>query len=114
MVFLASVRRETPSPFSYKKGTLAPNQHNTAAILNRATQCLVQYVIAQERFTQRVMGYLQSLADLNPQIAIGRSLRPGQERRIHRLVKPLPPIEEECVSVPEMFSQDPVQLPFPF
>ena len=27
---------------------------------------LAQYVIAQERLTQRVMGYLQSLADLNP------------------------------------------------
>ena len=27
---------------------------------------LVQYVIAQESLTQRVMGYLQSLADLNP------------------------------------------------
>ena len=37
---------------------------------------LAQYVIAQERLTQRVMGYLQSLADLNPQIAIGRPLRP--------------------------------------
>src|SRR3954466_13136350 len=75
---------------------------------------LVQYVIAQERFTQHVMGYLQSLADLNPQIAIGRSLRPGQEGSIHRLVKPLPLIKEECVSVPETFSQDPIQLPFPF
>ena len=28
---------------------------------------LAQYVIAQERLTQRVMRYLQSLADLNPQ-----------------------------------------------
>lgn len=73
---------------------------------------LVQYVIAQERLTQRVMGYLQSLADLNPQIAIGRPLRPDQERRIHRLVNLLPPIEEECVPVPKMFSRDPVQLPF--
>ena len=27
---------------------------------------LAQYVIAQERLTQRVLGYLQSLADLNP------------------------------------------------
>ena len=75
---------------------------------------LVQYAIAQERLTQHVMGYLQSLADLNPQIAIGRSLRPDQERRIHRLVNPLSPIEEECVPVPETFSRDPVQLPFPF
>ena len=57
---------------------------------------LVQYVIAQERLNQRVMGYLQSLADLNPQIAIGRPLRLDQERRVHRLVNPLPPIEEEC------------------
>ena len=37
---------------------------------------LVQYVIAQECLTQRVMGYLQNLADLNPQIAISRPLRP--------------------------------------
>ena len=44
---------------------------------------LAQYVIAQERLTQRVMGYLQSLADLNPRIAIGRPLRPDQERRVH-------------------------------
>ena len=73
---------------------------------------LVQYVIAQERLTQRVMGYLQSLVDLNPQIAIGRSLRPDQERRIHRLVNPLSPIEEECIPVPETFSRDPVHLPF--
>ena len=74
---------------------------------------LVQYVIAQERLTQRVMGYLQSLANLNPQIAIGRPLRPDQERRLHRLVNPLPPIEEECAPVPETFSRDPVHLPFP-
>ena len=73
---------------------------------------LAQYVIAQERLTQRVMGYLQSLADLNPRIAIGRPLRPDQERRIHRLVNPLPLMEEECAPVPEMFSQDPVLLPF--
>ena len=73
---------------------------------------LAQYVIAQERLTQRVMGYLQSLADLNPRIAIGRPLRPDQERRVHRLVNPLPPIEEECAPVPETFSQDPVLLPF--
>ena len=77
-----------------------------------STGNLVQYVIAQERLTQRVMGYLQSLADLNPRIAIGRPLRPDQERRIHRLVNPLPPIEEECAPVPEAFSQDPVFLPF--
>ena len=51
---------------------------------------LVQYIIAQERLTQRVMGYLQSLADLNPQIVIGRALRPDQERHVHRLVNPLP------------------------
>ena len=73
---------------------------------------LVQYIIAQERLNQRVMDYLQSLADLNPQVAIGRPLRPDQERHIHRLVNPLPPIEEECVPVPETFSRDPVQLPF--
>ena len=73
---------------------------------------LVQYVIAQERLTQRVMGYLQSLAVLNPRIGIGRPLRPDQERRIHRLVNPLPPIEEECAPVPEAFTQDPVFLPF--
>ena len=73
---------------------------------------LVQHVIAQERLTQRVMGYLQSLADLNPQIAIGRSLRPNQERHVHRLINSLSPIEEECVPVPETFSRDPVQLPF--
>src|SRR3954467_15935533 len=35
---------------------------------------LAQYVIAQELLTQRIMGYLQSLTDLNPQIAIGRPL----------------------------------------
>ena len=72
---------------------------------------LAQYVIAQERLTQQVMGYLQSLADLNPQIAIGRPLRPNQERHIHRLVNPLSPREEECAPIPETFSQDPVQLP---
>ena len=75
---------------------------------------LVQYVIAQERLTQHVMGYLQSLVDLNPQIAIGRALRPDQERHIHRLINPLSPIEEECIPVPEMFSWDLVQLPFSF
>ena len=75
---------------------------------------LAQYVIAQERLTQRIMGYLQSLTDLNPQIAIGRALRLDQERHVHRLVNPLPPIEEECIPVPETFSRDPVQLPFPF
>ena len=73
---------------------------------------LLQYVITQERLTQWVMGYLQSLADLNPQIAIGRPLRHDQERRVHRLINPLPPIEEECAPVPETFSRDPVQLPF--
>jgi hypothetical protein len=72
---------------------------------------LAQYVIAQERLTQRVMGYLQNLAGLNPQIAIGRALRPDQERRVHRLVNPLPPIEEECAPVPETLSQDPVYFP---
>lgn len=65
---------------------------------------LAQYVIAQERLTQRVMGYLQSLADLNPQIAIGKPLRPDQERRFHRLVNPLPPTEEECAPVPDVSS----------
>ena len=73
---------------------------------------LVQYVIAQERLTQRVMGYVQSLADLNPQIAIGRPLRPDQERHIHRRINPLFPIEEECILVPETFFRDPVQLLF--
>ena len=73
---------------------------------------LAQYVIAQERLTQQVMGYLQSLADLNPQIAIGRLLMPDQERRVYRLVNLLPPIEEECAPSPETFSQDPVHLPF--
>ena len=73
---------------------------------------LLQYVIAQEHLTQRVMGYLQSLTDLNPQIAISRPLRPDQERHIHRLVNPLSPIEEEYIPVPETFSRDPVQLPF--
>jgi hypothetical protein len=71
---------------------------------------LVQYVIAQERLTQRVMGYLQRLADLNPQIAIGGPLRPDQERRVLRLVNPLPPIEEECAPVPEAFPQDPTSF----
>ena len=75
---------------------------------------LIQYIIAQEHLNQRVMDYLQSLADLNPQIAIGRPLRPDPERRIHRLVNPLPPIEEECIPLPETFYQDPVQLPFSF
>ena len=75
---------------------------------------LIQYIIAQEHLNQRVMDYLQNLTDLNPQIAIGRPLRPDPERRIHRLVSPLPPIEEECIPVPQTFSRDPVQLPFPF
>ena len=73
---------------------------------------LAQYVIAQERLTQQVMGYLQSLADLHPRIAIGRPLRPDQESRVLRLVNPLPPIEEECAPVPGTFPQDPVYLPF--
>ena len=73
---------------------------------------LAQYVIAQEHLTQRVMGYLQSLADLNPQIAIARPLRPDQERRVHRLVSPLPLIEEECAPVPETFFRDPIHMPF--
>ena len=75
---------------------------------------LIQYIIAQEHLNQRVMDYLQSLANLNPQIAIGRPLRPDTERRIHRLVNPLPPIEEECIPLPETFYQDPAQLPFSF
>ena len=75
---------------------------------------LIQYIIAQEHLNQRVMDYLQSLADLNPQIAIGRALRPDQERHVHRLVNPLPLIEEECIPVPETFSRDLVLLPFPF
>ena len=43
---------------------------------------LVQFVIAQERMTQRVMCYLQRLADLNPQVAIGRppEARSGETR----------------------------------
>ena len=66
---------------------------------------LAQYVIAQERLTQQVMGYLQSLADLNPQIAIGRRLRPDQERRVHRLVNPLPPNRRRvCPSTRDVFS----------
>ena len=44
---------------------------------------LIQYIIAQEHLNQRVMDYLQNLTDLNPQIAIGRPLRPDLERRIH-------------------------------
>ena len=69
---------------------------------------LIQYIIAQEHLNQRVMDYLQSLADLNLQIAIGRPLRPDPERHIHRLVNPLPPIEEEYIPLPETFYQDPV------
>ena len=75
---------------------------------------LIQYIIAQEHLNQRVMDYLQSLADLNPQIGISRALKPDQERHVHRLVNPLSPIEEECVPVPETFSRDPTQLPFSF
>ena len=75
---------------------------------------LIQYIIAQEHLNQRVMDYLQNLTDLNPQIAIGRPLRPDPERRIHRLINPLPPIEEESVPLPETFPRDPVQLPFSF
>ena len=75
---------------------------------------LSQYVIAQERLNQRIMGCLQSLADLNPRIAIGRPLRPAREKHIHRLVNPLPPVEEECPPAPETFTQDPVHLPFIF
>ena len=75
---------------------------------------LIQYIIAQEHLNQRVMDYLQSLADLNPQIAIDRPLRPDPERRIHRLVNPLPSIEEECIPLPETFYRDPVQLLFSF
>ena len=71
---------------------------------------LIQYIIAQEHLNQRVMDYLQSLTDLNPQVAIDRLLRPDPERRIHRLVNPLPPIEEECIPLPETFYQDPTQL----
>ena len=49
------------------------------------------------------MDYLQSLTDLNPQIAIGKPLRPDPERLIHRLVNPLPPIEEECIPWQRLF-----------
>ena len=116
---------------------LAPNQHNTASTPNRATipgpvvhnettaTSLGGFVtilanltrrayVLEEYLTQHMMGYLQSLADLNPQIAIGRSLRPDQERHVHRLVNPLSPIEEEYIPVTETFSQDPTQLPFSF
>lgn len=58
------------------------------------------------------MGYLKSLADLNPQIAIGRPLRPDRERRVLQLLNPLRPIEEECAPLPETLSQDPVYFPF--
>ena len=64
---------------------------------------LVQYVIAQERLTQRVLDYLQNLAMMNPQIAIGRPLMPDQEQQILWLVHPLSPEEEECVPMPETF-----------
>ena len=66
---------------------------------------LIQYIIAQEHLNQQVMDYLQNLTDLNPQIAIGRALRPDLERRIHRLINPLPPIEEEYIPLPETFSR---------
>ena len=62
----------------------------------------------EEHLAQHVTSYLQSLADLNPQIAIGRSQRPDQERHIHCLVNPPSPIEEECIPVTETFSQGPV------
>ena len=110
---------------------LAPNQHNTASTPNRATipgpvvhnetttTSLGGFVTILANLTHRayaleehlaphVTSYLQSLADLNPQIAIGRSRRPDQERHIHCLVNPLSPIEEECIPVTETFSQGPV------
>ena len=73
---------------------------------------LVQYVIAQERMIQRVMCYLQRLADLNPQVAIGRPLRPDLERRVLRLVHSLPLIEEGCAPVQEVFPQGPAPFAF--
>ena len=71
---------------------------------------LVQYVIAQERLTQQVMDFLQTLAVLNPQIAIGGPLFPDQGGNILRLLHPLSPGEEEDVLMPGIFPQDPINF----
>ena len=79
---------------------------------NLALANLIQYVMAQEHFTQQLMGYLHYLAVLNPRIAIGGPPLPTQEGRVLRLLSPLPPEEGECAPVPRTFSQDPVDLTF--
>ena len=99
-----------PGPVVHNE-TTATNLGGFVTILANLTR---RAYVLEEYLTQHMMGYLQSLADLNPQIAIGRALRPDQERHVHRLVNPLPQIEEECIPVPETFSREPVQLPFPF
>ena len=58
------------------------------------------------------MDFLQTLAVMNPQIAIGRPLRPDQEGRILRLVHPLSLEEEGCVPMPGIFPQDLADLTF--
>jgi hypothetical protein len=73
---------------------------------------LVQYVVAQEPLTYLMLDFLQTLATVNPQIAIGRPLVPNQEGPILRLVHPLPPEIEECVPMPGIFPQDLIDLTF--
>ena len=100
---------------------------NRAAFRAEATFCcgcnesdpalvyLIQYVMAQEHFTQQLLEYLHYLAVLNPRIAIGGPPLPTQEGRVLCLLPPLPPLppkEEECVPAPETLPQDPVDLTF--
>ena len=76
---------------------------------------LIQYVMAQERFTQQILEYLHYLAVLNPRIAIGGPPLPTQEGHVLRLLPPLPsltPEEERCVPIPGSFPFDPVNPAF--
>jgi hypothetical protein len=76
---------------------------------------LIQYVMAQERFTQQLLEYLHYLAVLNPRIAIGGPPLPTQEGHVLRLLPPLPPLppeEEECAPAPGTLPQDLVDLTF--
>ncbi|KAE8779422.1 hypothetical protein D1007_47550 [Hordeum vulgare] len=67
---------------------------------------LVQYVIAQERSTQRLMDFLQALVVQNPQTAIGESLRLDPAGHILRVLQPFAPQDEGDIPLREIFSHD--------
>ena len=73
---------------------------------------LIQYVMAQERLTQKMMDYLAYLAFLNPQIDIGGPPFPTLGGHVLHLLPPLSPEEEEGAPAPGAVSQDPIDLTF--